>query len=452
MGASLERLRGRCSQQIVEGNLRALPHFIAGSLTKTSEVEPLDWGRVYTQMEEHEKKRTVLIDMYNAALEGFRLRPEVQTRITELFLLGEEMRRISTTQEELYVEFQGRCRGLRQEARQAHAIAQKVRSVPAGSPDSFSARAYGLISSLPIPGRDRVGERLFPLEHSHRKYLAMREKVRAVEFARDERFARLQEEREHFESQVQEKTLELRSATEEWVLGSQRTVLGYAVSNPSRKDHIFRLYSQNTDDPTATRQALDKEYAELVGARTNNNTHVIAIKPCGKNRRLVTEVARSEHEESETQEEKEKEPYPVGVVRKKETEKGKMCYCLQLLNKEELDDLIAKQAGRLAPGDTRFLTDVQMVVAELRKDPFGGREIKRLTQKSICIGNRTLPLRTFNPRKRPGLSFAHRLTDSLGGMALRVVFALYEQDTRKTILLEGIYTHKEYDREFKSGK
>ncbi len=150
---------------------------------------------------------------------------------------------------------------------------------------------------------------------------------------------------------------------------------------------------------------------------------------------------RTQSNEKRVSETVEKEKYPIGILKK-----GIESWEARVLTEEELSSRLQKDADSLAPSDIRMKTDLEKIIFSLREDPYGlGTE--KITNRSIVIGHKALPLRSFNPGKRIGLYNDHPESHDI-----RIVYIIYENSGVPAIGLEGVYKHKEYMSKLKFAK
>lgn len=147
---------------------------------------------------------------------------------------------------------------------------------------------------------------------------------------------------------------------------------------------------------------------------------------------------RPQDNNKEILEKPEKEKYPVGILTK-EIGSG---FEVRVLTEEELSFRLQKEADSLAPADQRMIADLEKILLSLQEDPYG-LGTKKLTDKFVGVGNRSLPLRSINPRKRMGLSLDHPESTRI-----RVTYVIDKNGDFPTIGIEGIYKHEEYDKKF----
>lgn len=163
--------------------------------------------------------------------------------------------------------------------------------------------------------------------------------------------------------------------------------------------------------------------------------------------KIKTQLESPASIEDDIVEEKEERPkLPVGIIRAQWIKKDKV-FSIAVLNEDEIEEIIKERADKIAKGEKRILSDCRRMVESLREEPYG-KETKKLAGTVLKINRKDFPLRSFNPRKRAGFHFEHPMAGAISGMALRVVYAIWEQNDHKVLVLEGIYTHSEYDKKF----
>ncbi len=128
-------------------------------------------------------------------------------------------------------------------------------------------------------------------------------------------------------------------------------------------------------------------------------------------------------------------PYSIAILKD-----GQYGYSALVLDEASRKDYAVDVAGGLAKGDQRIVRDIEIILAELRSNPYG-YGIKKVSDGEIGIGAKSLSLRRLAPDKRPGLRYEHELTRDI-----RVVFAI-DSGTRQ-VVIEGIYPHPEFDKRF----
>lgn len=307
------------------------------------------------------------------------------------------------------------------------------------NPDSFPVKAHRFFESIPV--LNQVGEVFIPVRTNQKRYQDTRDELDRTEKEKNRELNKLEEERRLLETQENAALLALRDILEARVVRSELTVLGYAVSYPQRRHDVFHIYSQKTDNPLATVQYLNEKYAELTGEKleTKGRLHVSYPSTMTPSVRKADREIRPEKRSEPPKEDQKKPEYKIGMVDK--VLYGKRSF-IRLLTGAEVGEYFKKRAEELASSDERMLKDINTIISSVQNDPYGPGT-KKLRAMRVTIGLKGFPLRSFNPIGRTGLVFLHPESGPL-----RVVYTLAKEGEQNVIVLEGIYTHEEYDKKF----
>ncbi len=157
-----------------------------------------------------------------------------------------------------------------------------------------------------------------------------------------------------------------------------------------------------------------------------------------RNQGRSSSIRENTDESQETSEGQTK--YNIGLIR--QSQRGAdLLDTMVVLNDEERKKYLSDQAKKLAGGpDDRMRADISAIIDDLQKDPYGyaTQKIKELV---IVIDEKPRTLRSVNPRRRPELILTHPDTGSM-----RVLYIVYGNNGDKTVIIEGIYTHNEYEK------
>ena len=141
-----------------------------------------------------------------------------------------------------------------------------------------------------------------------------------------------------------------------------------------------------------------------------------------------------------TLEKAEKKKYAVGILSQ---EIGKP-HNIRHIGESDMETILEKEAAHLDSLDPRMVGDIKRIIMDLRESPYG-LGTKKLKDRSVIVGNRTLPLRSINPHNRIGLSHDHPYFHDL-----RIVYVIYKNNAEAVIGLEGVYKHEDYVKKFGS--
>ncbi|MBI2613233.1 MAG: hypothetical protein HYW62_00455 [Candidatus Levybacteria bacterium] len=156
----------------------------------------------------------------------------------------------------------------------------------------------------------------------------------------------------------------------------------------------------------------------------------------------VQEDAKKEPDDKKGASEKaEKRKYPIGILTK---ESGSSHgFDIRVLTEEELKDFLREKADSFASSDLKMAGDFRTIVASLREDPYGFGT-KKLNNMSVGIGKtKSSPIRSMDPGKRIGLHLEHPESQKI-----RIAYVIYGSGDDKVIVIEGIYSHDDYDSKF----
>lgn len=131
--------------------------------------------------------------------------------------------------------------------------------------------------------------------------------------------------------------------------------------------------------------------------------------------------------------------YRVGLIRNVDY-RNKGSIIIPQERPEDISSFLRKMADKFAPSDQRLIRDFEKILESLRQSPYG-YGVEKLKEMRVTVNaEQPIPLRSFNPRKRLGLKLEHP-----DATEIRFVFVIIDD----TIAIGGIYTHSEYDKNFK---
>lgn len=115
---------------------------------------------------------------------------------------------------------------------------------------------------------------------------------------------------------------------------------------------------------------------------------------------------------------------------------------LEDYTQEDLKAWLVKRAGKIAPHDGRMAKDLENMIENLRRNPYGFGT-RKMMGEVLRVGHQIYSLRRLAPDRRGvGLPLSHELSRDL-----RVTYAV--DDKSKLFILEGIYTHPEFEEKFR---
>ncbi len=215
------------------------------------------------------------------------------------------------------------------------------------------------------------------------------------------------------------------------------TALSTLLSDP-----LPRIARRRLEISLVERDKLNN--GEKINAPTSSNGSV--------KEKIEEELFTATNQEVDKKVEPEKvKNYGIARVVAERTSKG-IRYRIEELTEEQIQAMIIERADKIAPRDERMIADCIAVVDYLRENPtsFGNIGVKKLTDNSVVIEGKSLPLWSFNPKNTPQLTLSHPQSR----YTIRTVYSILKKGEMNVIVPDGngIYTHNQYDKKYGSGK
>ena len=283
-------------------------------------------------------------------------------------------------------------------------------------------------------------------EAEHQRLIIERKTTEAaIEQTRED----LRHERDNLLGQKRSGLLSLRNMTETWAIEDRNRLLAYVTSSlqnePQEINKLFAAYVQNQrGDPQEIAQRLREDYAVLTGSviaeakpKQNGSTDVKNTKRDGS-----AKPQRDHQEEVQNDKEKKEEIQPLDFAILVPPQAG-LGYGQIPVQEEQIATVVRESGAKVIAGNKQRAMIIEQLVRSIREHPYGQGN-KNLSGNVISLNYQRLSLRRLDPRKVPGISLGH--DENLKGA--RIVYVIFGSNGRKAIVLEGIYTHGDFNKRF----
>jgi hypothetical protein len=150
--------------------------------------------------------------------------------------------------------------------------------------------------------------------------------------------------------------------------------------------------------------------------------------------KVTAQPAREQQEKSDE--------YEIGILGKC-VKNGHSVYSVTDLYEAGVDEYVQELADWFSSGDIRIRDDINAIIREIKGNPYG-EGVTKLKRFSVTIDLKSIPLWSFDPRGRKGITLQHDISPSL-----RVAYAVMNNGENRRVLIEGVYRHCDFDKRFK---
>ncbi len=367
--------------------------------------------------------------------------PVVQLEQRSLGLVSEEQEALQKNNKRLSV-LEGRLKRVHLLLKQTQSERDKVHAQYEHDYGKQKAIFFRVFTALHL---SIIANKIIPLDSTERDFQQAHGTVAKIRADIDQTTATRIEIQNRFSGQRLELSQEKLNVVEGWVVGDINRVLVYASHNPTRAEHVFGLFSQNSENYSETLNFLRDEFGKLNGI--GGETVVVPESRRVKTREKVPANGEKPIVDAQDREIKEpvSEPYAVARV-KNVLGDGDHLRDVRVLDEARLNIFLRRQANKIVRNNPDVLRDIENMVAYLRENPYGtGTEMLTSPGKTITIGgNKQRLWHLIAAKSGNSLSLESKISYDL-----RVVYTVVNNgNAENTLVLIGVYPHPKFDSRF----